>query len=106
MKSVLEELKRNHRERPHAATEFWNEVGGGMKWKLANCLSTRITGPFNIRVRYCGKKGRRRSKGLETKVAQSAPSTASFHAFKEIALFKRFPFYTCLLMPRSIKCFS
>lgn len=65
----------------------WNEVEIG---KLPiNTNHQTIQYPCEI----LWQEGRRKSKGLETKVAQSAPSTAGFHAFKEIALFKRFPSY-------------
>lgn len=57
----------------------------GIRWKLANCLSTRITGPFNISVRYGERIERVRDE------VQSAPSMPGFHMSEEIVLFEQFP---------------
>lgn len=59
-----------------------------IRWKLANWLSTRIRGLFNISVKYYGK---RESKELETKIIQDASSMTGFHTLEEITLFESFP---------------
>lgn len=78
---------KDHAQAGRKCWENGRRLVDGIRWKLANWLSTRITGPFNISVRYYGERG---SKELETKIIQGAPSMTGFRTLEEITLFESF----------------
>jgi len=78
----------------------------GMEWSGNWQIAYQHESPdHSISCEILWQEGRRRSKGRD-EGGSKCTKHDWFHAFKEIALFKRFPFYMCLLMLLSIEWFS